>query len=97
MPWRYGKNDPRAEALTPAIRVQADAAGPLTEMHATTREGLLQKARAALVLAGALNVTGSVRIDLFRSLAVDLIHLVPTLIDERGQAIEPPCGDMGMA
>ncbi|MGI4939604.1 MAG: hypothetical protein ACRYHQ_03365 [Janthinobacterium lividum] len=89
-PWTYGRDNPEAEALSPAIDVKAKAAEPLTELHATTREGLLQKARAALVLAGAINITGPMRIELFRSLAVDLIHLVPTLIDERGRAIEPP-------
>ena len=78
--------------LSSLIDVQAKAAPDLVELHATTREGLLEKARAALVLSSALNVVGNQRLEIFRSLAVDLIHLVPTLIDERGQTVRPPGG-----
>lgn len=83
----------RRAAFSSLIDVQAKAAPELTELHATTREGLLEKARAALVLSDALGLVGSQRLDIFRSLAVDLIHLVPTLIDERGRTVQRPAGD----
>ncbi|NPD69006.1 hypothetical protein HN018_24525 (plasmid) [Lichenicola cladoniae] len=76
----------RARCLSEALKAKRDAVVTLAELHATTWEGLLQKARAALAAKNCI-MTASMEVELLRSLAVDLIHLVPTLIDTNGRSI----------
>ena len=77
-----GGRDPRFKSFIRNCDAKREALAELPELHATTREGLLQKARATLLVFHANACTAGVRQEIVESTLLDLIRLVPTLIDE---------------
>ena len=88
-----GVNDPHYKAWSANFKEREQALRMLPELHATTREGLLQKARTARLVYRCSNIPCSVREDVIESLILDLIHLVPTLIDVQERSTVPPAAD----
>ena len=86
--------DPRFQMLLVSMDAQFKALAALPKLHATTRDGLLQKARAARLAFFQTRLPGGLKDELVASVLEDLIHLVPTLIDEQGRAV-PPVSDAG--
>ena len=75
-----------------AIRAVMDAVKLLPEFPATTREGLIQKARTSLLMRRVGYYSASVRDEVAASLAEDVLHLVPTLVGDSERSIPQASG-----